>query len=141
LGAEVEPVARVDDGRQEIISECNLACRILCDGPAFSHDQRQRLAHVAKLVIGEIARIDMKPDRGHRERERHPVACQMRTQVAIGENRPHARHGARLICIDASEARVRHRATDKARMQEPGQGDVVDEAASTAQERVVLVGA
>jgi hypothetical protein len=128
----------IDHGGKELVVEFDQARRVLGDGTAIRHHQRDRLAHISKLALGEPARIDVVPDRGHRQRQRDAVAGQERAQVAIGEHRVHPGQAARRRRVDAAQQRMRDRAAHEGRVQHPRQRDIVDEAARAAQQRCVF---
>ena len=101
---------------------------------AGDHD-RDRLPDEADLVVGE-----------HRHRGGHELvgrAVEQRGDVAEaevggGERGDDARHFPHVVEVDRDDPPVRHRAAHELGVQHPGQGDVVDEAATAGEQPRVL---
>ena len=83
-------------------------------------------------------RIDVETDGGGGERERNPVCGEERPQLSEGDDRTHAGCRAGGCRIDPPDARMRMRAAQECRMQQPRQFDVVHEGTLPAQEPRVL---
>jgi hypothetical protein len=111
---------------------------VLGQAAAFRHHQRDRLARVGELALGQRIGIHMKPDGRDRQRQRNAVAGEQRAQIRVGQHRPHARQRARLGGIDAAQERMRERAAHEARMQQTRQFQIVDEPARAAQQLAIL---
>ena len=119
--ARLEARARLEHRGQGTHVELDQGRGILGLLPAVGHDQCNRFADVAHLLPGEDARVDVKPQRGDRQRERDAVACEHGAQIGIGQDRADAGHGPRLVGVHALQQSVGDRAADEGRMQQhPG---------------------
>ena len=136
--ATLKPRAWIEHGRQRLVVELDQTGSVLGNGAVLRHDERNRLADVAKLPLGEIARIDIKADRRERQGERDAIAGEGGAQVAMAEHRPHARQRARLPCIEAAQPRMCHRAAHEVRVHQIRQFDIVDEASRAAQQSCIF---
>jgi hypothetical protein len=132
------PGARLENCGQGAQVELDQSSGVLGLLPAFGHDQRNGVADVIHLLLGEDARIDVKPQRGDRERERDAIAGEHRPQIGIGQDRPNAGQGPRLVDVHALQQPVGDRAADEGRVQQVRQVDVVDEPSSAAQQLCIL---
>ena len=112
--------ARVDD---------DIGQRVLGEVAALGDHQRQRLADVPRLVLGERHLGALVEDdaldrrRRHQQRSRLPIVA----EIVGGVDGDHAFASPRRRDVDAPHARMRDLAAHKRRVQQARQLDVVDE--------------
>ena len=140
-GSVDERLFQIDDRGQRLKIDGDVRKRVLGDIAALCQHDRERLADVAHLVLGErhlralIENHAGDRRRRHQQRPRRPV----RAEIGGGVDRDDARPRARRANVDGANAGVRHAAAQKRRVQHAGQFDVVDEQRLAAEQPGVLV--
>ena len=130
--------ARLEHSGQGTQVELDQSGGVFGQVSAFGHDQRDGLTDVTHLLLSEDAWIDMKPQRGDRQRERDAIAGEHGPQIGIGQDRPNAGQGPGSVGVDALQQPVGDRAADERRVQQVRQVDVVDEPSRAAQQLCIL---
>ncbi len=134
----------VGDGGQRLPLDVDRLGRVLGARAAVGDDHGHDLADVAGDVFAE------RPLRGVAHVEAHGGGeagrggaedrqwLQPPRKIGVREDGDHARHAARPRGVDRAHARMGVRRAQEGRVQQTGQGDVVDEAALAAKEARIL---
>ena len=140
-GSAVHRLFQTDHRRQRLKLDGNVAQRIFGEIAALREYDRERLADMADLVLGErhlgalIEDRVLDRRRRHQQRTGRPIGA----EIGGGIDRDNAVAGARRGDIDRADAGMREIAAQKCRVHHAGQFDVVDEQRLAAQQPRVLV--
>ena len=124
--------------RQDIVSQLQQPDSVLGDSSAFRNDNRHRLTDIADLVIGEARRINIKTNGRRLQRQRHTVTGQPRTQISMRENRAYTRQRPRRLRADTEKPRMRDRAAQESRMQQPRQDEIIEKTRPAPEQPFIL---
>ena len=151
FGKEVVRRSAVDSGRAR--GKCRLAIRsrrqrlpihldqrgcILGDIAIFGHDHCNRLANINRLVPDERWPVQVLLVVLARQAHHDELVAQMRQQVISDQHRVHPLQSERGILANAANQSVSVRAAYECGLQHAGHVQIVDEAAFSPQQRLVL---
>ena len=151
FGKEVVRRSAVDGGRTR--GKCRLAIRsrrqrlpihldqlgcILRDIAIFSHDHGNRLSNMNRLVPDERWPVQVLLVVLARQAHHHELVAQMRQQVISDQHRVHPLQSERGILANAANQSVSVRAAHECGLQHARHVQIVDKAALSPQQRLVL---
>jgi hypothetical protein len=128
----------VGDERQCLVIHRDQRGGVLGDVAVVRQHHRHRLADVAGLARRERKGPGLVERHAGVGVAHHAALDHRRREIVEGEHRVHAGHRQRGGLVHAFDQRMRMRAPHEGRLRHAGEGDVVDEAPPSAQQRLVL---
>ena len=140
-GCAVQSLFQIDDGRERIELDGDVAQGILGEVTALREHHGERLADMADFVLGERHLRALVEDRAldRRRRNEKRTGRPIGAEVSGGIDGDDTVAGAGGGNIDRTDAGVRDVAAQERGVQHPGQFDVVDEQRLAAEQARILV--
>jgi hypothetical protein len=130
--------AAVGYGRHRIVVDCDQGSRILGDAAALCDDDRHGLTDKRNFVLGENELGDIRRKVCGPKLQGQTLLAQQRRQIREHEDRSHTRQHARLKHVHAANHSVSVGTSNERRFQHVRKLQVVDEAATAAEEWQIL---